>query len=231
MCGIVESRVLEAVKTPLPETTGESLGLAALDPLLLLAGSADAVAIGPGIGTSPETQSLVLELLPQIARPVLIDADGLNNIAGRLDIIAHVSAPVILTPHPGEFSRLTGLTPQQVNADRVGTSREFAARHNVTLVLKGASTVIASPDGQVLINPTGNTGLASGGTGDVLSGLLVGLLAQGMNPLDAAAAAVFLHGRAADMAVEQLTEYCLTAGDVIDYLPAAFRSVLTPAVS
>lgn len=231
ICGIVESRVLEATKAPMPETAGEALGLAALDGLLELAGNADAVAIGPGIGTDPETKALVLELLPRLTRPVLVDADGLNNLAGSLDALAHTKAPVILTPHPGEFSRLTRLTPQQVNADRIGTSREFATRHRITLVLKGSSTVIAAPDGQVFVNPTGNSGLASGGTGDVLSGLLVGLLAQGMNPLDAAAAAVFLHGRAADIAVEHFTEYCLTAGDVIDYLPAAFRSVLTPATS
>ena len=230
ICNIVESNVLEATKAPMPETAGEALGLAALDELIELSRHADAVGIGPGIGTAPETQALMLELLPRLTRPVLIDADGLNNLAGRLDELALAKAPVILTPHPGEFSRLAGLTPQQVNADRIGTSREFATRHHVTLVLKGASTVIAGPDGQVLVNPTGNSGLASGGTGDVLSGLLVGLLAQGMSPLDAAAAAAFLHGRAADIAVRQFTEYCLTASDVIDHLPAAFRSVLTPAV-
>lgn len=231
ICGIVESRVLEATKAPMPETADETLGLAALDGLLELAGSVDAVGIGPGIGTSPETRELVLELLPRLMRPVLVDADGLNNLAGRLDVLGLVRAPVVLTPHPGEFARLSGLSVEQVNSDRVATSREFARRHRVTLVLKGASTVVAGPDGRVVVNPTGNSGLGSGGTGDVLSGLLVGLLAQDVEPFDAAAAAVFLHGRAGDIAAEHLTEYCLTASDVIDYLPAAFRSVLEPGAA
>jgi ADP-dependent NAD(P)H-hydrate dehydratase / NAD(P)H-hydrate epimerase len=157
---------------------------------------------------------------------VVLDADGLNNIVGNLAVLKHSKARFVLTPHPGELSRLTGLEPGQINADRIGVARKFATEHKVVLVLKGASTVVAAPDGRVFVNPTGNSGLASGGTGDVLTGLLCGLLAQGMEPLEASLCAVFLHGLAGDLGAADLTEYCLCAGDLLDYLPGAFNSVL-----
>jgi len=223
---VVESRVIEAVKVPLPQTDTEAIAFSALDLVLEHARTANAVAVGPGIGTHPETRRFLLELLPRLGKPVVIDADGVNDLAGNLDVLARVKSPVVLTPHPGEFGRLTGQSPAQVNSDRIGASRRFAAEHKVVLVLKGASTVVADPAGRVLVNPTGNSGLGSGGTGDVLTGLIVGLMAQGMNPTDAAAAAVYLHGRAADLAAADLTEYCLAARDLFDYLPDAFRSVI-----
>ena len=228
IAGIVESNVLEPVKFPLAQTEAESISPAALDMVLELAETADAIAVGPGIGTHPETRRFLLDLLPRLHRPVVIDADGINNLAGKLDLLHEMAAPVILTPHPGELGRLVQLDPARVNADRVELSRRLAREHNIVLVLKGASTVIAVPDGRVLVNPTGNSGLGSGGTGDVLTGLLAGLVAQGAKPMDAACAAVFLHGRAADLAAARLTEYCLVAHDLLDYLPDAFHSVLSP---
>jgi hydroxyethylthiazole kinase-like uncharacterized protein yjeF len=225
---IVEARVVEAVKTPLPQTEAETLSPAALELLLELAADAEAVAIGPGIGTDRRTRDLELAFLAEVEKPTVIDADGINNLAGHLALLGRTKAPLLLTPHPGEFSRLTGLQPGEINADRVGTARNFATRHKVVLVLKGASTVIAAPDGRTFVNPTGNSGLASGGTGDVLTGLIVGLMAQGMSPLDAACAGVFLHGLAADIAVQSLTEYCLAAGDLPGYLSRAFAAVVRP---
>ncbi|MBM3323865.1 NAD(P)H-hydrate dehydratase, partial [candidate division WOR-3 bacterium] len=194
--------------------------------VLELTRSCGAVAVGPGIGTSEETAAFLLQLLAELDRPLVLDADAINIIARNRDILRRVRAPVILTPHPGEFGRLTGLAPDSINADRVGISRRFATENGIVLVLKGASTVIAGRDGQVIVNPTGNSGLASGGTGDVLTGLLAGLLAQGMKPLDAATAAAYLHGRTADIAVEDVTEHCLSASDLLDYLPDAFSAVL-----
>jgi hydroxyethylthiazole kinase-like uncharacterized protein yjeF len=223
---VVSSDVVEAVKIPLPQTETGSLSPAAIENLLELAGDAEAVAIGPGIGTDRRTQKLELSFLAEVEKPTLIDADGLNNLAGSLNLLPRVKAPLVLTPHPGEFARLTGLKAGDINADRVGVSRRFATEKKVVLVLKGASTVVAAPDGRVFVNPTGNSGLAKGGTGDILSGLVVGLMAQGMSPLDAACAGVFLHGLAADIGVRTLTEYCLAAGDLARYLPEAFAAVL-----
>ena len=222
---VVASSVVEAVKTPLPQTEIAALSPAALESILELSVESEAVALGPGIGTDCRTQNLELAFLAEVDRPTLIDADGVNNLVGHLALLARVKAPLLLTPHPGEFSRLTGLKPGEINADRIGVSRRFAAKHRVVLVLKGASTVIAAPDGRVFVNPTGNSGLASGGTGDVLTGLIVGLMAQGMSPLDAACAGVFLHGLAADIAVQSLTEYCLAAGDLPGYFCQAFAAV------
>jgi hydroxyethylthiazole kinase-like uncharacterized protein yjeF len=223
---VVSSDVIEAVKIPLPQTETEALSPAAIENLLELAADAEAVAIGPGIGTDRRTQKLELGFLAEVQKPTLIDADGINNLAGHLRLLPRVKAPLVLTPHPGEFARLAGLKAGEVNADRVGVSRKFATEKKVVLVLKGASTVVAAPDGRVFVNPTGNSGLAKGGTGDVLSGLVVGLMAQGMSPLDAACAGAFLHGLAADLGVQTLTEYCLAAGDLPRFLPPAFAATL-----
>ncbi len=223
---IVGSDVVEAIKTPLPQTESEALSPAGLETLLEASGNAAAIAIGPGIGTDRRTQKLELGFLAEVDKPIVIDADGINNLAGKLALLSRAKTPMVLTPHPGEFARLTGLKPAAINADRVGVSRRFATERKVVLVLKGASTVVAAPDGRVFNNPTGNSGLASGGTGDVLTGLITGLMAQGMSPLDAACAGVFLHGLAADIAAQSLTEYCLAAGDLPDFLPQAFAAVI-----
>ena len=223
---VVSSDVIEAVKIPLPQTDTEALSPAALESLLELAGDAEAIAIGPGIGTDPRTKELELDFLAEVEKPTVIDADGINNLAGRVDLLSRTKTQLVLTPHPGEFARLAGLKADDVNADRVGVSRRFATEKKVVLVLKGASTVVAAPDGRVFVNPTGNSGLAKGGTGDVLTGLIAGLMAQGMSPLDAACAGVYLHGLAADIAVQSLTEYCVAAGDLPDFLPRAFAAIL-----
>ena len=157
------------------------------------------LALGPGIGTHPETRELVGRLVRQLACPMVIDADGINNLAG--DTAGSEGAPPgprILTPHPGEMARLVGLTTPEVQARRLDLARETAAKFGVTLVLKGAQTVVAAPDGRARLNSTGNPALASGGTGDVLTGLIGGFLAQGLAPWDAARLGVYLHGLAAD---------------------------------
>ena len=228
VAGTVESLVVEAVKVPLPQTEAQTVSPDALDEILRHAATAQAVALGPGLTTHPETARLIHDLLPRLGVPSVVDADAVNNLAGHLELLRRCPAPLVLTPHPGELARLAGMTAAQVNADRIGVARAFAREHNVVLLLKGAPTVTALPDGRVFVNPTGNSGLGSGGTGDVLTGLIAGLLSQGAEPWAAAVAAAFLHGRAADLAADELTEYCLCAGDVVEYLADAFRSLAPP---
>ncbi len=226
LTSIIESRVAEPVKHPLPETEQITLSTSAFEPVKQIVADASAILIGPGISTHPETKELLFKLIPHLKKPAVLDADALNNLAGALEILKHSDTTFILTPHPGELSRLIGKGATEINADRVNIARAFAREHNCILVLKGAPTVIAAPDDQVYLNPTGNSGLASGGTGDVLAGLIAGLLAQGASPLNAAIIGVFLHGRAADIAASELTEYCLAAGDLVDFLPRAFSTIV-----
>jgi NAD(P)H-hydrate epimerase len=162
-------------------------------------------------------------LVSSVPRPMAVDADALTALADHLDALRGAPAPRVLTPHPGEMARLLGGTVADVQRDRVGVARAFATTHGVHLVLKGARTLIASPDGRVLVNPTGNAGMASGGTGDVLTGILGACLARGIDVAHAAPAAVYLHGLAGDVAAERMGEEALIASDVIEALGEAFR--------
>jgi len=175
------------------------------------------LAIGPGLGVNRE---LVAKLTGDAKIPTVIDADGLNSIAGT-DFRGR-GVETVLTPHPGEMARLLGAKV----GDRVTDAREFAAERNVCLVLKGFRTLIAFPDGKVWINPTGSPSMAKGGTGDVLTGLVAGLIAQTRDIGLAVRAAVWLHGRAGELAAEELTEYCVLATDLLTYLPRAIREVI-----
>lgn len=182
------------------------------------------LALGPGLGRGEQVTRLVLELLAETEQPVVLDADGINALAGHMDVLdARRGRVTILTPHDGEFVRLGG---DLSGGDRVRAARDFAAVHGCALVLKGHRTVTAAPEGNVLVNTTGNSGLAKGGSGDVLTGVIASLLAQGAPAVQAAALGVWLHGRAGDLAAEALTPYAMTPEDVIAYLPAAFREIL-----
>jgi NAD(P)H-hydrate epimerase len=182
-----------------------------------------AVVFGCGLGRAPAVRALLERLLAAWDGPLVVDADGLNVLAADTAPLVHARSRVVLTPHPTEMARLAGVDTTAVQADRLGTARAFAAAHRATVVLKGARTVIAAPDGRAAINPTGNPGLATGGTGDVLAGVTGALCATGLPPFDAAAAAVYLHGRAGDLARDAIGEAGLLAGDLIDRLPAARR--------
>jgi NAD(P)H-hydrate epimerase len=179
------------------------------------------LAIGPGLGQHSDTGSLVLRLVAESAVPMVIDADGLNHIASDPGVLRQASVPVILTPHPGEMARLIGTVSTTVQSDRIGTARQFAERFQVHVVLKGARTVVAHPDGSVFINPTGNAGMATGGMGDVLTGLIAGLLAQGLSAEAASHTGVYLHGSAADSLVEKLGPIGYLASEVMDDIPSA----------
>jgi ADP-dependent NAD(P)H-hydrate dehydratase len=181
---------------------------------------------GPGFGQCEELQHIVGWLLVNVAKPMVVDADALNLLADHVEWLAQSPAPRVLTPHPGEFARLIGANTRTVQANRTALAVEFAATHKVILVLKGSGTVIT--DGkQVAINPTGNSGMATGGTGDVLTGLITALLAQGLPAFEAARLGVYLHGLAGDLAAEELSQPGLIASDLPRYLGAAWRTLST----
>ena len=188
----------------------------------------NSIAAGPGLGQSAAVESLVSWLLQNSTHPLVLDADALNVLAKNPAQLKAARGPVILTPHPGEMGRLTGKTSREVQADRWSVSAEFAREFNVVLILKGARTVIAGPGGELSINSTGNAGMASGGMGDVLTGILAGLLAQGLRSFDAARLGVWLHGFGGDLAAQQASEESLIASDITANLGAAFRSLHEP---
>ncbi|HEV2425654.1 MAG TPA: NAD(P)H-hydrate dehydratase [Terriglobia bacterium] len=232
---IVAARGLEFMTAPLPETESGNIALQALDDKLmeqLLAGKS-LIAIGPGIGPAPETAEFVRELVRETDLPMVIDADGLNGLAGSLKCLAGRGRIRVLTPHPGEMSRLAGRSTAEVQSARLEVATSFAVEHHVHLVLKGFRTLVADPGGAVWVNPTGNPGMAKGGTGDVLTGLIAGFLAEfHERPVtEAVAAAVYLHGLAGDLATAEVGEISMLAGDLLERIPDALRNLTTPPES
>jgi NAD(P)H-hydrate epimerase len=193
--------------------------------LLRLFDGKDALVFGPGIGVTPATRALSEWLIASSPLPLVIDADGLNCLAGQIGWLKRHRCPIVLTPHPGEMARLLACSTGDVQGDRVDAARRLAADYGVTVVLKGARTVIADPGGVVAINPTGNPGMASGGMGDALAGMIGSLLAQGLEATEAAEVGVFWHGAAADRVASRLGEAGLLASDVIDELPPTLRGL------
>lgn len=222
---VLEAKLLEAMTAPMPDTKARTFSRTAFDRLSTFIAARTATAIGPGLSTHPETVELVQALVKQLDRPAVLDADALNALAGRAALLTECKTPPILTPHPGEMARLeTDATPQSVNADRIGTATRFARERGVFVILKGARTVIARPDGSVAVCPTGNPGMATAGTGDVLTGMTVGLLAQGLPPWEAACTATFVHGYAGDLAAGRIGQAGIIAGDVIEQIPYALKT-------
>lgn len=224
---ILEVKTTEAMTHPLPDHGEGYLSGSARESIAALLPGKDAVALGPGISTQPETVRLVRNLVEETALPLVVDADGLNALAEEMSVVLGKKSPaVIFTPHPGEMARLAGTATARVEADRIGTARQFAAHYGVCLVLKGAQTVIAAPDGRVAINGSGNPGMASGGMGDVLTGVLVALLGQGYDPFSACKLGVFLHGFAADLVAAEKGEAGMSATDVQERLPYAIHQLM-----
>jgi NAD(P)H-hydrate epimerase len=222
---MVASQVLEVMTTPLPQSQTGILGDSAIDEILALTTGKTCLAIGPGIGQAMETRSLVAKIIPQIEIPMVIDADGLNNVAGRTPLLKKLKAPAVLTPHPGEMARLIDSTPAAVQQNRLACARDFATQFGVHVVLKGAATVISHPDGTAFVNPTGNPGMASGGMGDVLTGILAGFITQGFSPEAAAHAAVYLHGASADTLAKNMGPIGYLASEVMNAIPGEIRKV------
>ncbi|HHP7233918.1 MAG TPA: NAD(P)H-hydrate dehydratase [Desulfobacterales bacterium] len=216
---ILETLLTEVMTVPLEDQGSGILKAPAAKILLELAEGKNALALGPGIGQSAETRQAVRALVSECRTPLVIDADGLNLLADDTSVLRHRKSATILTPHPGEMARLTGGSVADIQSDRVGCARRFAEDHRVHLVLKGANTVIAHPDGSVYLNSTGNAGMASGGMGDVLTGMIAGFLAQGYSPDAAANIGVYLHGAAADSLAESVGPYGYIATDVMQQIP------------
>jgi NAD(P)H-hydrate epimerase len=225
---VLEAKLMEIMTAPMPDTKARTFSRTALDRLSAFVAARTAVAIGPGLSTHPETVELVQVLVKQLDRPAVLDADALNALAGRASLLTECKTPPILTPHPGEMARLeTDATAQSVNADRIGTATRFARARGVFVVLKGARTIIARPDGAAAICPTGNPGMATAGTGDVLTGMAVGFLAQGLPPWEAACVATYLHGSAGDQAAGVMGQAGMTAGDLLDQVPRVLKAYET----
>ncbi|MDD2582828.1 MAG: NAD(P)H-hydrate dehydratase [Desulfuromonadaceae bacterium] len=224
---ILEIKTTEAMTSPLPDFGNGYLTDNAFPAVKKLLAGRDAVAIGPGLGCYQGTHALIKNMVETVTSPLVIDADGLNALAEDVTILnLKKSNQVILTPHPGEMSRLVGTSISDVEAIRISVSQEFAGKYGVYLILKGARTIIASPAGTVAINGSGNPGMASGGMGDVLTGIIVSLLGKGCAAWDACCMGVFLHGFAADMVAEDKGEMGITASDVIEKLPYAYKRLL-----
>jgi NAD(P)H-hydrate epimerase len=222
---ILEEKTLEVMTLPLPATADNALEAEALSVIEEFARRCQAVALGPGIGRHPSSQAVVRQYLGRSRCPLVIDADGLNALAGHTNLLREAKAPVVLTPHPGEMARLLGTSTSKVQEDRLGVAEHAAREWGVTVVLKGARTVVASPQGNTYLIPTGNPGMATGGSGDVLTGVIAGLLAQGMSPEEAAAVGAYVHGAAGDAAAQELGHRALVAGDLLAYLPKVLRQL------
>ena len=215
----------EAMTIGLPETDQGTLALAAREEILAACQRADVLALGPGLSTQTETVELVKSLLPDLDIPVVLDADALNSLAGASDVLSRLTVPAVITPHPGEMGRLLGKPISEVQGDRLNVTSNAAQEWRVVTLLKGARTLIGIPGGELYINPTGNPGMASGGSGDILTGVLAGLMAQGLAPGQAAAAAAFLHGSAGDLAAKRLGQHSVLAGDILSHLPEAMQKL------
>jgi ADP-dependent NAD(P)H-hydrate dehydratase / NAD(P)H-hydrate epimerase len=216
------SRAMEVMTEALPETAEGSLGYGGLARILRLLSGKRVVAVGPGLTCNPETRKLVRDLVAKSRLPVILDADGINAFAGETDRLSGLRRPLILTPHPGEFGRLLGVDTRKVLEDRLSLAPAFARRHRCWLVLKGHRTLVASPAGGVYVNPTGNPGMATGGSGDALTGILAGLLAQGLEVEAALKLGVYLHGLAGDLAAAKTGQTPLLAREILASFPAAF---------
>lgn len=231
LCDAIASQLREVVIKPLPEIRKkQAIALRSLGEVRLFAKDADIVAVGPGLGQHFETVELVQRLVATLEKPLVVDADGLNALVKKPEVLLQRNFPAILTPHVGELSSLLKTSAEEILSDRAGAAKKGANDLNCILLLKGAPTIIATPDGEVWISPTGNSGMATAGAGDVLTGLLAGLLAQKTAPLQAACAAAYLHGWAGDLAKEKLGERSMLAGDILAALPQAFKRLESVSV-
>ncbi len=222
---IIEIKLTEVMSLPLPEIPSGALSEGAFGVIKKFLPKIDALAVGCGGGRAKSTVNLFVKLIEQISLPMVVDADALYALASRREVLKNRKTDIlILTPHEGEFSRLTGISVSEVHKRRKELAKEFALRYNLTLVLKGYRTIVT--DGKRFFeNSTGNPGMATAGSGDVLTGIIGGLLVQGMEPFVAAKIGVYLHGLSGDLVEREKTQYCLIASDIIEFLPQAVKKV------
>ena len=221
---LMEVKLTEVMTVGLPETEERTVAFQARDALLGLMEGKRVLALGPGLSTHPETVRLVTSLIQAAKIPLVIDADGITALARQPEVLSKASVPVVLTPHPGELGRMLWVPKEEVIEKRIPIAQKVTSTYNVTLVLKGARTLIAEPGGAVHINPTGNPGMATAGVGDVLTGVIAGLISQGLAPAIAAVVGVYLHGLAGDLACRELGPEAMIASDLLEKLPEAIRA-------
>ncbi|MGB2601554.1 MAG: NAD(P)H-hydrate dehydratase [Candidatus Omnitrophota bacterium] len=219
---VMEIKLTEVMTLPLAETDNQSLGLKAKPKILDFAKKCDVVAIGPGLGMDGSTKMLVGELLDEVEQPVVLDADGINALEGNIDALRKREYRMVITPHPGELARLMNKDVEEIQSNRIDMAKSVAEVTGAVVVLKGHRTVVASPEGKIYVNETGNSGMASGGTGDVLTGMIASFIGQGIDDYSAAVCAVYIHGIAGDVAAEEIGQFSMTASDMLDFLPEAF---------
>lgn len=219
---VVAKRVfLEVMALPLPETREKTLNLSSYQKIFDFCQKANVLAIGPGLSRNPSTQRLIRKIISHINKPLVIDADGLNALVRHLDILPRAA---ILTPHPGEFSRLIGKPIEYIQKNREKLAKSFASYYNIVLVLKGHRTIVAARGKKIYVNSTGNPGMATAGSGDVLTGIIAALLGQGLSAFEAAKTGVYLHGLAGDLAAKEKTQAGMIASDIIDKIPEAIKN-------
>ena len=231
---VIACSFLEPMTLALDSTDADTIDFESLATLLDFLTGKSAMVVGPGLSTHPSTTRLVRRLYALRPAPMVVDADGLNALAAHRErLVARddmgAAASAVLTPHPGEMSRLTGLETSEIQRTRAETTSHYAAQWQSVVVLKGHDTIIAAPDGRLRRCPTGNQGMATGGSGDVLAGIIGALLAQGTAPFEAACAGVYVHGLAGDIAAREKTARAMIAGDIIEALPQAWRELERPA--
>ncbi len=225
VCSSLSSSIYETMYLPLKENENGEIAFSNAEKILAGCEKASAVIIGCGLGVSEDTKKLVEFLIQNLNAPIILDADGINCIASRIDIIKNAKAGIILTPHPGELARLLGISTEEVLKDRLGYAIKLSNELGATVVAKGVPTFIAADNGFCFLSDTGNPGLSRGGSGDVLTGMIASFIAQGIPSSEAAAAGVFLHGMAADMAAENLSMQGMLPTDVIAHLPLLFKKM------
>ncbi|MGB2630868.1 MAG: NAD(P)H-hydrate dehydratase [Candidatus Omnitrophota bacterium] len=219
---IMEIKLTECMTLPLTETQGKTLGVAAEKEIVQFAKKCDVVALGPGLGIDPETRSLVRKLIQEIDCPLVLDADGINALEGDLDLVKNRKGRIVLTPHPGELSRLIEKDISEIQSKRSDIAKSVAEITGGVVCLKGHRTVVADPGGEVYVNETGNSGMATGGMGDILTGMIASFIGQGVGDHSATVLAVYLHGLAGDIAAEKKGPFNMIATDVLEYLSEAF---------
>jgi len=221
----IEGRIPELMMMPIADDGKGRIGEMNVPEIEQICTGKQTIAVGPGLGTQTEARELIIKLLKNIPIPMVLDADALTVLAPNLEMLAQKKAEVILTPHPGEMSRLLQIPTREVQQNRLELARDFACRHNVYLVLKGAGTIIAAPDGNTAINSSGNQYLATAGSGDILTGIIGSFLAQGLSPLAACCLGVYVHGLTADLLTAEGNRHGLTAGDLLSTIPRALMAI------
>ena len=222
----IEEKIVEPMSEGIPDGGNGYLGPESLEDAFRILNSKTSLAIGPGISTTQGTEKFLLELLKKVKIPVVADADAINIIAKNKNILKKLKVPLVLTPHPGEMARLVDSTTKEVQQDRIRTAVDFAVNYGCIIVLKGARSVIAAPDGRAFINPTGNPGMSSGGMGDVLAGVIAGLISQKYSALEASLLGTFSHGLSGDIVTGEIGRSGITATDVANSIPNAFKDIV-----